>query len=207
MVRLLFGRMSANHASLFSLVTKLSDIVQLSMVSLQLFSSSFHLPLPCADARCLGLWNTSYRSVAKFGWKGQPMTRKRAAKNGSSTADEARSINASLRRTQVLLQQELERVTNVTEAIDVDGKLLNQTKSHQHNMNDTVRGANAALRNLKLQQRKEFLVLMASILCFYGAAAYVLSTRIVIPFIPLRFLARAVQVANQGIMDTFANGV
>ena len=135
------------------------------------------------------------------------MTRKRAAKNGSSTADEARSINASLRRTQVLLQQELERVTNVTEAIDVDGKLLNQTKSHQHNMNDTVRGANAALRNLKLQQRKEFLVLMASILCFYGAAAYVLSSSIVIPFIPLRFLARAVQVANQGIMDTFANGV
>eukprot|EP00548_Thalassiothrix_antarctica_P002138 CAMPEP_0194132556 /NCGR_PEP_ID=MMETSP0152-20130528/2997_1 /TAXON_ID=1049557 /ORGANISM="Thalassiothrix antarctica, Strain L6-D1" /LENGTH=106 /DNA_ID=CAMNT_0038827649 /DNA_START=10 /DNA_END=327 /DNA_ORIENTATION=+ len=91
-----------------------------------------------------------------------------------SAADDARSITKSLVRTQVLLQQELERVSNVSEAIKEDGKLLEKTKTHQHSMNDTVKNANSALRNLKLQQQKENLVLMASVFFFYSVASYVL---------------------------------
>mmetsp|Transcript_5216 Transcript_5216/g.9019 ORF Transcript_5216/g.9019 Transcript_5216/m.9019 type:complete len:140 (-) Transcript_5216:703-1122(-) len=104
-------------------------------------------------------------------------------KKSGSTADEARSINKSLRRTQALLQQELERVSHVSEAIDSDGKLLNQTKDHQRDMNETVKGANAALRNLQLQQKKEFLILMASVVFFYLVAGYALWTRIPLPLI------------------------
>jgi hypothetical protein len=100
-----------------------------------------------------------------------------------STADEARSINKSLLRTQALLQQELERVSHVSEAIDHDGQVLEKTKTHQYTMNDAVKGANAALRNLQLQQRKENLILMTSVFIFYAVAIYVLWTRIRIPFI------------------------
>jgi hypothetical protein len=104
-------------------------------------------------------------------------------KQPTSTADEARSITKSLRRTQALLVQELERVSHVSDAIDEDGKLLQKTKTHQHIMNDTAKGANAALRNLQLQQRKETLVLMTSVFLFYAVALYVLWTRIRIPFL------------------------
>ena len=104
-------------------------------------------------------------------------------KQPTSTADEARSITKSLRRTQALLAQELERVSHVSEAIDEDGKLLQKTKTHQHIMNDTAKDANAALRNLELQQRKETLVLMTAVFFFYAVAFYVLWTRIRIPFL------------------------
>ncbi|KAI2502965.1 hypothetical protein MHU86_11470 [Fragilaria crotonensis] len=87
-------------------------------------------------------------------------------KQPTSTADEARSITKSLRRTQALLSQELERVSHVSEAIDEDGKLLQKTKTQQHIMNDTAKDANAALRNLQLQQRKETLVLMTAVFFF-----------------------------------------
>jgi uncharacterized protein YaaR (DUF327 family) len=100
-----------------------------------------------------------------------------------STADEARSITTSLRRTQALLQHELERVSHVTDAIDQDGQVLSQTKSHQRAMKDTVKGAKAALRNLQLQQRKEMLVLTASVAFFYAVVLYVVWTRIRIPFL------------------------
>ena len=104
-------------------------------------------------------------------------------KKPSSTADEARSITKSLRRTQALLSQELERVSHVSEAIDEDGMLLQKTKTHQHVMKDTTKGANSALRNLQLQQRKENLVLMTAVFFFYAVALYVLWTRIRIPFL------------------------
>jgi hypothetical protein len=104
-------------------------------------------------------------------------------KQPSSTADEARSITKSLRRTQALLSQELNRISHVSEAIEGDGKLLEKTKTHQHTMNDTVKGANAALSNLQLQQRKEKLVLMGATFFFYAIALYVLWTRIRIPFL------------------------
>jgi hypothetical protein len=104
-------------------------------------------------------------------------------KQPTSTADEARSITKSLRRTQALLSQELERVSHVSGAIDEDGKMLQKTKTHQHSMNDTVKGANSALRNLQLQQRKEHLILMTSVFFFFAVALYVLWTRIRIPFL------------------------
>ena len=100
-----------------------------------------------------------------------------------STVDEARSITTSLKRTQTLLQMELERVSHVTDAIDHDGQLLSQTKSHQRQMTSTVKGATAALRNLQLQQRKEQIVLMTSIVFFYTVVFYVIWTRIRIPFL------------------------
>lgn len=78
---------------------------------------------------------------------------------------------------------ELERVSHVTEAIDHDGRILSDTKVHQREMKDTVKGANAALRNLQLQQRKEAWVLTASIAFFFTVVLYIAWTRIRIPFL------------------------
>mmetsp|Transcript_33425 Transcript_33425/g.50419 ORF Transcript_33425/g.50419 Transcript_33425/m.50419 type:complete len:117 (+) Transcript_33425:242-592(+) len=101
----------------------------------------------------------------------------------SSAADDARSVTKSLFRTQALLQQELERVSHVSNAINEDGNMLSKTKSHQHEMNDTTKGANTALRNLKIQQQKEKIVLILSFAFFFATALFVLWTRVRIPFL------------------------
>eukprot|EP00547_Thalassionema_nitzschioides_P001629 CAMPEP_0194211828 /NCGR_PEP_ID=MMETSP0156-20130528/11262_1 /TAXON_ID=33649 /ORGANISM="Thalassionema nitzschioides, Strain L26-B" /LENGTH=107 /DNA_ID=CAMNT_0038939507 /DNA_START=172 /DNA_END=492 /DNA_ORIENTATION=- len=91
-----------------------------------------------------------------------------------SAADDARSVTKALVRTQALLQQELERVSHVSNAINEDGNVLTKTKTHQETMNDTAKGANAALRNLKIQLQKEKLVLILSFTFFFAVAFYVL---------------------------------
>jgi len=104
-------------------------------------------------------------------------------KKKPSTADEARSIEMSLRRTNQLLHQELDRVSSISHAIDQDGRVLGETKSHHKEMKDDIKGAKGALRGLEREKQKERRVLMASVVFFYMVVAYVVWTRIRIPFL------------------------
>mmetsp|Transcript_5014 Transcript_5014/g.7066 ORF Transcript_5014/g.7066 Transcript_5014/m.7066 type:complete len:137 (-) Transcript_5014:91-501(-) len=100
-----------------------------------------------------------------------------------STADEARSIEMSLRRTNQMLHQELDRVSSIANAIDQDGRVLGDTKSHHKEMKDDIKGAKGALKGLEREKQKERRILIASIVFFYAVVAYVVWTRIRIPFL------------------------
>lgn len=106
------------------------------------------------------------------------MTRPRPSAVSSRTADDARSITASLQRSQALLQHELERVSHVSQAIQEDGKLLGATKSHHTELSDLSKTANKALYQLKLQQQKEQLIFMGAVVFYVLVVLYVLWTRI-----------------------------
>lgn len=89
----------------------------------------------------------------------------------------------SLRRTQGLLHQELERTQQVASAINQDGKVLEETKKDHKEMKDDIKGAKGALSGLEREKQKERLILMAAVAFFYVTALYVLWTRIRIPFL------------------------
>ena len=101
----------------------------------------------------------------------------------SGTASEAAAIQESLRRTQMLLQNELERVEKVGRAIDSDGKLLEESKTDQQSLN--VSKAKSALTALQRAQRREQRVLMLSVAFFWTVVFYVLWCRVLIriPFL------------------------
>ena len=100
-----------------------------------------------------------------------------------SATEEARSITQSLRRTQTLLAQELERVSHVTDVIDHDGQLLERTATHHHQLKHTVHDAGSALRMLKYQQRKAAIIWWTSIAVYSIVFLYVMWARIRIPFV------------------------
>jgi hypothetical protein len=96
----------------------------------------------------------------------------------SNTASEAANIQKSLHRTQALLKNELERVSQVASAIDDDGKMLEDTMTDQQTLN--VSSAKKALTSLQRAQQREQRVLMASIVFFYGVVFYILWCRLLI---------------------------
>ena len=111
-------------------------------------------------------------------------TNSRRKKPGaSSTASEAQSIQQSLQRTQNLLKNELNRVSQVATAIDEDGKLLEDTKATHQSLN--VSGAKKALTSLQRAQQQEQRVLMASVLFFFSVVFYIMWCRILVklPFV------------------------
>ena len=97
---------------------------------------------------------------------------KRKKSGASSTASEAQSIAQSLQRTQNLLKNELNRVSQVATAIDEDGKLLQDTKNEFQSLN--VKGAKKALTSLQRAQQHEQRVLMSSVLFFFSVVAYIM---------------------------------
>ncbi len=116
----------------------------------------------------------------------QPVTRRRFAGsslNTSGTASEAAAIQESLRRTQALLQNELERVEKVGRAIDSDGKLLAESKTDQQLLNASK--AKSALTSLQRAQQREQRILMLSVAFFWTVVFYVLWCRVLIriPFL------------------------
>jgi hypothetical protein len=98
--------------------------------------------------------------------------------SSSNTASEAANIQKSLQRTQALLKNELERVSQVASAIDDDGKILEETMTDQQTLN--VSSAKKALTSLQRAQQREQRVLMASIVFFYGVVFYILWCRLLI---------------------------
>lgn len=105
-------------------------------------------------------------------------TKSSSRTTATTTADDARSITKSLRRSQKLLQHELERVSHVSQAIQDDGRVLGATKAHHLEMVDSVKDARGALRGLQLQQQKERLILLLAVAFYALAVVYVLWTRI-----------------------------
>lgn len=104
--------------------------------------------------------------------------RKPFAPSSSSTASEAANIQKSLHRTQTLLKNELERVSQVATAIEDDGKVLAETMTDQQQLN--VSSAAKALTSLQRAQQREQRVLYASIILFYSAVFYILWCRLLI---------------------------
>lgn len=100
-----------------------------------------------------------------------------------AAADQARSLQDSLQRTQTLLQQELERVSHISRSVDQDGTYLQQTKTHHLEIHQESYNAQKALRALQRQQQQERRILFLSVAFFYSVAAYVIWTRLRIPFL------------------------
>jgi hypothetical protein len=98
----------------------------------------------------------------------------------SSTASEAQSIQKSLMRTQLLLKNESQRVSNLSAAIDEDGKRLQETMDHHKSFN--TRNAQKALKGLERAQQQEQRILMASVSFFVFAVFYVMWSRVLAKF-------------------------
>jgi Sec20 len=105
---------------------------------------------------------------------------RRPKQSNSSTASEAQAIQKSLIRTQNLLKMELQRVSHLGNAIEEDGKLLQNTMDDHKSLN--TRNAHKALSALERAQRQEQRVLMVSVSFFFLAAFYVMWSRVLIKF-------------------------
>ena len=98
----------------------------------------------------------------------------------SSTASEAQKIQKSLLKTQHLLKNELNRVSNITNAIEEDGDILQQTMDHHKSLN--TKNAQHALTALQRAQAHEQRVLNASILVFVAVVFYIMWSRVLVKF-------------------------
>lgn len=119
---------------------------------------------------------------------GAPAMRRRrrrasASSSNNSTLSEAAAIQQSFGRTQSLLQNELERVAQVSVTIETDGKILEETMNDHKTMN--VSKAKSALTALQRAQNHEQRVLLLSIAFFGAVVFYVLWCRVLIrvPFL------------------------
>jgi len=101
----------------------------------------------------------------------------------SSAAEDAKLITRSLQRTKNMMHQELNRLNAVSETIDKDGKILNQTKDEHLGMKGGIQGAKGSLGKLKLKEREDQIIFWSSVIFFYLVVLYVLWTRIRIPFL------------------------
>ncbi|GFH57858.1 hypothetical protein CTEN210_14334 [Chaetoceros tenuissimus] len=101
----------------------------------------------------------------------------------SSAAQEAREITSSLRRTKNMMQQELNRITHVSDSIQQDGTKLKETKETHMSMKGGIKGAKGSLSRLKLKEKEDEIIFWSSVVFFYLVVMYVLWTRIRIPFL------------------------
>jgi hypothetical protein len=108
--------------------------------------------------------------------------RKKDGKQEPTAAQEARDITASLRRTKAMMQQELHRISHVSDTISQDGIKLKMTEEEHLSLRGGIRGAKGSLSKLKLKEKEEAIIFWASVVFFYMVALYVLWTRIRIPF-------------------------
>mmetsp|Transcript_27292 Transcript_27292/g.58398 ORF Transcript_27292/g.58398 Transcript_27292/m.58398 type:complete len:131 (+) Transcript_27292:125-517(+) len=103
---------------------------------------------------------------------------KKTKKSKSSTASEAQKIQKSLLKTQHLLKDELNRVSNITNAIEEDGNILQQTMDHHKSLN--TKNAQHALTALQRAQAHEQRVLNSSIIVFMTAVFYIMWSRVLV---------------------------
>lgn len=103
-----------------------------------------------------------------------------AKKSNSSTASEAQAIQKSLMRTQDLLKNELNRVSQLGNAIEEDGKVLQDTMDHHKSLN--TKTAQKALTALERAKRQEQRMLIISVSFFFLVAFYVTWSRVLIKF-------------------------
>lgn len=83
-----------------------------------------------------------------------------------------------------MLQQELERVSSLNTTINDDGALLNSAKEEHLGMGGTMKGARGVLRKLGRQDVRDAIILRCAIIFYWMTVAYVLWSRIKVPFLP-----------------------
>ena len=98
--------------------------------------------------------------------------------NSNNTASEAQKIQKSLLKTKHLLQNELHRVTNITNVIEEDGHILEKTMDEHKSLN--TKKAQSALTSLERAQQHEQRVLNGSILIFILTVVYIIWCRVLI---------------------------
>ena len=104
--------------------------------------------------------------------------RKNNKSNNNNTASEAQKIQKSLLKTKHLLQNELHRVTNITNVIEEDGHILEKTMDEHKSLN--TKKAQSALTSLERAQQHEQRVLNGSILIFILTVLYIIWCRVLI---------------------------
>ena len=98
--------------------------------------------------------------------------------SNNNTASEAQKIQKSLLKTKHLLQNELHRVTNITNVIEEDGHILEKTMDEHKSLN--TKKAQSALTSLERAQKHEQRVLNGSILIFILTVLYIIWCRVLI---------------------------
>ena len=82
-----------------------------------------------------------------------------------------------------MMQQELNRISHVSDSIQQDGTKLKETKETHMSMKGGIKGAKGSLSRLKLKEKEDEIIFWSSVVFFYLAVVYVLWTRIRIPFL------------------------
>jgi len=124
------------------------------------------------------------KSTKSTSSKGRSTTKKNSLReNNASAAEEAKSITDSLLRTKSMMKQELERVSEVSQAIDSDGQILNEATTEHKGLDNVVKNARGVLGVLKRQDMQDSVVLWSAFTFFLISSLYVLWTRIRIPFL------------------------
>jgi hypothetical protein len=82
------------------------------------------------------------------------------------------------------MEQELSRVSSLSTTIEEDGTLLSDAKNEHVGMGGTMKGARGMLNKLKRQDVRDAFVLRGAVLFYWGVVAYVLWSRIKVPFLP-----------------------
>ena len=98
--------------------------------------------------------------------------------DNNNTASEAQKIQKSLLKTKHLLQNELHRVTNITNVIEEDGHILEKTMDEHKSLN--TKKAQSALTSLERAQQHEQRVLNGSILIFILTVLYIIWCRVLV---------------------------
>lgn len=106
--------------------------------------------------------------------------RKSSSGGSSTTASEAQKIQKSLLKTQQLLKNELNRVSNITNVIEEDGNILQQTMDEHKSLN--TKKAQKALTSLERAQQHEQRLIYLSILFFGVTVFYIMWVRVFVKF-------------------------
>ena len=83
-----------------------------------------------------------------------------------------------------MMEQELSRVSSLSSTIQEDGDLLKDAKSEHVGMGGTMKGAKGTLNKLKRQDLRDAFVLKVAVIFYWTVVAYVLWSRIKVPFLP-----------------------
>jgi len=82
------------------------------------------------------------------------------------------------------MEQELDRVSTLNTTIKDDGALMADAKEEHVGMGGTMKGARSVMQKLGRQDVRDAIVLRCAIVFYWGAVAYVLWSRIKVPFLP-----------------------
>jgi hypothetical protein len=83
-----------------------------------------------------------------------------------------------------MMSAELERVSGLAATIHDDGALLHDAAEEHAGMGGTMKGARRTMGKLGRQDVKDAIVLRSAILFYWTVVAYVLWSRVKVPFLP-----------------------